>query len=314
MLQQSFAALDGTKAKPSFTFVDAPGTGLYRDPDTGKVLLAIDGEAIGEVGALVGDGQAAGDFTVGNDLAVGNDLDVTGAATIGTTLETGGDLTVGGDLVVVATAISEAEIGVLNAVTPGSVAASKACVVDSNKDLGAGANAIRHLKITGNLVTGSTTLSEAELGVLDAVTPGTAGANKALVLGAASEIATITTMTVTTLNLTTLAMAGALKLKRATVAALGVDNTDAAPLATGFTSVTGADDAKGVKLPTGAAGEIVIVKNTVANKILKVYPGTGVQINALTATTGSLDMAAGTCAVFIYDSSTQVYTAPLLPS
>lgn len=46
-------------------------------------------------------------------------------------------------------------------------------------------------------------LSLAETAVLDGVVPGTAAANKALVLGASSEIATITSATITTLTGTT---------------------------------------------------------------------------------------------------------------
>lgn len=76
--------------------------------------------------------------------------------------------------------LSGAELAVLDGVTAGTVTASKALVVDANKDLAT----IRHLTISGNLVTGSTTLSEAELGVLDAVTAGTVAASKALVVDA----------------------------------------------------------------------------------------------------------------------------------
>lgn len=57
-----------------------------------------------------------------------------------------------------------------------------------------------------NLIIGSTTISEAEIGVLDGVTPGTATASKAVVLGASKEIATITTGTITNLTTTTLTL------------------------------------------------------------------------------------------------------------
>lgn len=53
------------------------------------------------------------------------------------------------------------------------------------------------------LTVGTTAISEAEIGVLDGVTAGTATASKAVVLGASKEIATITTATIT--NLTTTA-------------------------------------------------------------------------------------------------------------
>lgn len=81
-------------------------------------------------------------------------------------------------------AISTAEFGFVDGVTAGTVTASKAMVVDANKDIGT----VRHLTLSGNLVTGSTTLSEAELGVLDAVTAGTVTASKALVVDASKHL------------------------------------------------------------------------------------------------------------------------------
>lgn len=53
---------------------------------------------------------------------------------------------------------------------------------------------------TSPITVGSTAISEAEIGVLDAVTPGTAAASKAVVLGASKEIATITSATITTMT------------------------------------------------------------------------------------------------------------------
>lgn len=50
-----------------------------------------------------------------------------------------------------------------------------------------------------------TTLAGSELSVLDGVTPGTAAASKAVVLGASKDIATITSATVTTLTAPTIA-------------------------------------------------------------------------------------------------------------
>ena len=51
-----------------------------------------------------------------------------------------------------------------------------------------------------SIVVGTTTVSEAEIGVLDAVTPGTAAASKAVVLDSSKGIATITSATITTLT------------------------------------------------------------------------------------------------------------------
>ncbi len=63
------------------------------------------------------------------------------------------------------------------------------------------------------------------------------------------------------------------------VAAAGSTQGGAAALAGGYNAVTGADDAKGVVLPTWAANLVVVVINTVSNKKLLVYPATGADIN-----------------------------------
>ena len=83
-------------------------------------------------------------------------------------------------------------------VTPGTAKANSPVVLDSNKDV----TGIRNLTASGTITSGSTTISESEIGVLDGVTAGTATANKALVIGASKEIATITSATITTLTST----------------------------------------------------------------------------------------------------------------
>jgi hypothetical protein len=101
-----------------------------------------------------------------------------------------------------------------------------------------------------------------------------------------------------------------------TVAAAGSGATTAASATTyGIIVGTGADGTKGIKLPTAKAGKIVIVKNAdAANAVLKVYPATDDKINSGTATTGSLNMAAKTSAVFVAISDVDWFTVPLLPS
>jgi hypothetical protein len=51
-----------------------------------------------------------------------------------------------------------------------------------------------------------------------------------------------------------------------------------------------------------------------AAAVLKIYPATGDGINALTVTTGSLDIAANTAAMLIAYNATTWYSLPLLPS
>ena len=89
------------------------------------------------------------------------------------------------------TTITSAEAAVLGGVTPGTVAASKAVVVDTNKDIAT----FRNLTLSGNLVTGSTTLSEAELQKLDGVTAGTVTASRALVVDSNRDITTLRNIT-----------------------------------------------------------------------------------------------------------------------
>ena len=82
------------------------------------------------------------------------------------------------------TELSGTEIAVLDGVTAGTVTASKALVVDTNKDLAT----LRHLTISGNLITGTTTLSEAELGVLDSASAANSGTSKAMITGTSGAV------------------------------------------------------------------------------------------------------------------------------
>lgn len=95
-------------------------------------------------------------------------------------LDTGSTITHAGvdliDEIAAANGMDQTEFGYVNGSST-TVTASKCVVADGSKDVAT----IRNLTISGNLVTGSTTLSEAELGVLDGVTAGTAAAGKALV-------------------------------------------------------------------------------------------------------------------------------------
>ena len=142
------------------------------------------------------------------------------------------------------------------------------------------------------------------------------------ITGAAISGGTISSATVsggtvsgtTITGTTSVTASGDLYIASATVAAAGANQGAAAQLAGGFTLVTGADDAKGVKLPAAVAGRICIVKNAVSNKALLVYPGTSDKINGGTATTGTLSLAASTIAMFIAYDDVDWYSLPLLPS
>jgi len=131
-----------------------------------------------------------------------------------------------------------------------------------------------------------------------------------------SGTATLQTLTVTGTLTASSGVTGNVTLPVAAVAAAGSDNTNAAAIANyGVVHATGADGTKGVKLPAAAAGKVVIVKNSdAANAVLKVYPGASDKINSGTATTGSLNMAAKTAAMFVAIDDVDWFTVPLLPS
>src|SRR3990167_3344894 len=118
-------------------------------------------------------------------------------------------------------------------------------------------------------------LSAAELGVLDAVTPGTAAASKAVVLNSSKGIATITSATITTLTSTTVNTA-------AVVATAGINSSGA----------TGA----GIGYATGAGGAVTQITSRT----------TGVTLNKLSGTiqTDTSSLAAEGTADFIVTNST----------
>lgn len=111
----------------------------------------------------------------------------------------------------------------------------------------------------------------------------------------------------------TVASGGYILRSVAAVDAAGANQGAATALAAEINVVGSADDAKGVRLPTAQAGMVIIVKNTVSNKDLLVYPATGAAINAVAAN-GAYTMADATSCIFVATSTTQWYTIPLLAS
>ena len=107
----------------------------------------------------------------------------TAAQTAITSVGTLTSLTISGSLTMGATVLSAAELGVLDAVTPGTAAASKALVLDASSDI-SGINSIS----TTSLTLGGTVLSATELGYLSGITPGTVSASKAVVLDGNKDI------------------------------------------------------------------------------------------------------------------------------
>ena len=117
----------------------------------GIVLKADQGDDAGDEWKLnIADG---GTLTLGNDIASAGSyvthLTITPNSTVASsTTAVAGNLTVGGDLTLGSGAvITEAELEMLDGITAGTVSASKAMVVDANKDITGG----RNLTISGEL-------------------------------------------------------------------------------------------------------------------------------------------------------------------
>lgn len=211
-------------------------------------------------------------------------------------------------------AMSSTEIGWLNGVTAGTVAASKAAVVDANKDVGD----FRNVDVV-NLDAGASGTA----GTVD-VFPGTAAKGKVAITAADSAGDTTTTITNASqagARIYTIPDAGASASFAMTEGAQTLNgvqtytsprvadhNTGITAFATGgqasATALTGewnnvttcATAADSVKLPAAVAGQVITVKNSGATS-LAVFPATGDAINALAANL-SVDIAAGSEVTF----------------
>ena len=90
-----------------------------------------------------------------------------------TTLEVGAE-----SIKIGSTTINETELAGLDGITAGTVAASKAVIVDSDKDI----TGFRNVTATGAFVIGNASMAEADLEQIDGITAGTVAASKAVVV------------------------------------------------------------------------------------------------------------------------------------
>ena len=103
-----------------------------------------------------------------------------------------------------------------------------------------------------------------------------------------------------------------------TVAAAGSDQAGAGAITQGSGAVvivTGADDAKGVRLPLLSdctVGEVYFVMNNLSNKTLEVYPGSGDAVNVSSDNT-AITVAADTINMFICMDAAECFGAKLPP-
>jgi len=238
-----------------------------------------------------------------------------------TSITTSGALTMG------TTVISEAEIGVLDGVTPGTVSASKAVVVDSNKDISAFRNLTATSTIT-SLVSIATTMTcngvdvGSNLSPLVGITLGTPAASKVLTLNASSQIAGSLSLTG---NLTATNLTGTLQtaaqpnitsvgtLSSLTVSGgIGISNTTDATSTTNGGSITTAGG-MGIAKSVWVGGTIYTNRST-SGGAFSAYCGTSnLTISALlnsdftisTSGTTSLNIGTGSTTALTIDGFTQ---------
>ncbi len=176
--------------------------------DTGLLLGSSKKIQFGDSGTFIHQ-SADGVLTIESDTTVdiNGAVVMDGALTGLTSINVAGTITGDTSLTLDTTTITTAELGVLDGITNGTGAASKALVLDASGNIASigtvGCGAITstgNLAVTGtitgdtSLTLDTTTITTAEIGVLDGVTAGTAAASKALVLDASKNIATIGTV------------------------------------------------------------------------------------------------------------------------
>ena len=149
-----------------------------------------------------GASQIRGDLRLENALTMDNvTISSAGAIAGATTIDASGVVTAGG-LTVGSAVMNEADLEKLDDITNGTVAASKAVVVDSDKD----ASGFRNITAAGaitagtSFIIGSADLNETDLEKLDGITDGTAAANKALVLDGSKDASGLRNLSLTSIT------------------------------------------------------------------------------------------------------------------
>jgi len=190
-----------------------PGA-LDRDPDELPDNIADSDNLNSPNHATVHNNVNGAVLQIEEKLGTGDTTPASGAVLIGTGTGTSawdttptfvGDVTIPeGDLILGSTAVtsSAAELNLLDGSTAGTVVASKAVVVDANKDISSFRNITATGDVTmpeGDLILGSTavTASATEINVLDGVTGGTVAASKGVVVDANKDVTGFRNVTAT---------------------------------------------------------------------------------------------------------------------
>ncbi len=179
--------------------LDAPGD-IKLDPTGGDVTLGVSGTAYGSL-TKTGSGSnliiksgttTAATFTGANVVLAGT---VGSGAITSTGVVTGTGFTIGNAV------INESDLEQLDDITKGTAAANKALVLDASTNItgigtiGSGAITSTGVVTGTGFTIGSAVINETDLEKIDGITNGTAAANKAVVLDANLDIATIRNVT-----------------------------------------------------------------------------------------------------------------------
>ena len=221
------------------------GLGADAGKDRGIEFLYYDGS---EKTGFFGWDNSADSFVLITDATNTSEVfsGTAGAATFGAV--TGSSFTIG------SASINETELETIDGVTAGTVAASKALVVDSNKDIAT----LRNVTISGSLIHGSVDLDGTDLAKLDGITDGTGAANKALVLDGSSNVSTggvvtATGFTIGSASIVELDLEQIEDITAGTVAASKAVVVDANKDVTGFRNVTATGAITGGSFVIGSA-------------------------------------------------------------
>tara|TARA_Y100000592_G_scaffold36041_1_gene57200 strand:+ start:8392 stop:9759 length:1368 start_codon:yes stop_codon:yes gene_type:complete len=148
---------------------------------------------------IIGNEADSAELKLGGTTVVDSNRDV-----FGRILSASSEIRIG------AAQITQAELETIDGVTAGTVAASKAVVVDSDKDVSGFRNVTGTGNITagGSFIIGSADLDETDMEKLDGITNGTAAANKAMVLGANLNIGLLNSLSASTVTCDTALVVG----------------------------------------------------------------------------------------------------------
>jgi len=239
-----------------------------------------------------GDLSANGNFVVGGSAYVDNALTIQGAVTAGSL--TVGTTSVSGTLSATSTiTLGGSTTGIT---TIGTTATTGTTSIGGTTQTGAITIGQSTAAQTLNLATGATATATTK--TVNIGTSGVSGSTTAINIGSAVSGA----------NSTTTFNGFVIDSISAAVSAAGATQATATALVSNINNVTVvASAADGVRLPTAVAGMRILVRNSDSADILKIYPATGGQINALGANTATT-LAINTSVQLFATSTTQWYS------